>query len=271
MADWDERAMNTRTLRYRAGEHGGFTLIELLVVIAVIALLLAILIPALRKAQEMARRAVCQGNLRQIALAWNIYLDDNEGYFYQGVNANVDYGGWKGVKGWSPRPLNSCLNLGPELETEHEAKVFCCPADRGGVPGYALRQKVYLFLGTSYQTNIFLIGQDKCDPFSTETSELDGEISKRLKEVNRNRVYNPSRLLLIGDYGWVNQWKPRPHPREEWKELAEWHGRADCHNMAFLDGHAAFLNIHKGSYVTDKYSVLPFKDLYELAYEVQGQ
>jgi prepilin-type N-terminal cleavage/methylation domain-containing protein len=249
----------------------GFTLVELLVVITVIALLLAILLPALRKVKVLTKRVVCKSNLKQLALAWQVYLDGNDGYFYQGINANLNYGGWKGMVGWSPRPLNSHLNFAPVLETKSDAKVFCCPADGGGVPGYALRQKAYIYLGTSYQTNIFLIGQDSCRPFSTKTQALDGEISKRLPKLNRNRVDDPSRLLLIGDYGWINQWKPRPHPHQEWKELAEWHGRADYHVLAFLDGHCEFLNIRKGFYVTDEYNVLPFEDLYGLAREVQGQ
>jgi len=253
-----------------------FTLIELLVVIAVIALLLAILLPALRKAKATAKRTVCQANLKQIALAWNMYLDDNEGYFYQAVNANLNYGGWKGTVNESepnvpPRPLNSYLSLAPILETENEAKVFCCPADRGGVPGFAVREKVYRYFGTSYQTNTFLIGQDKYWPFNDQTKPLDEEINKRLKGgVNHSRVGNPSRLLLIGDYGWINQWQPKPHQKQEWKELAEWHGRVDSHNMAFLDSHCQFLTIQKGFYVTDLYSVLPFEELYPLAYQVQG-
>jgi prepilin-type N-terminal cleavage/methylation domain-containing protein len=62
-----ERSRGIEIRNYR-----GFTLIELLVVIAVIALLLAILLPALRKAKETAKRTVCQANLKQIALAWNM-------------------------------------------------------------------------------------------------------------------------------------------------------------------------------------------------------
>ncbi len=249
----------------------GFTLIELLVVIAIIALLLAILFPALRKVKALTRRTLCQTNLRQIALAWNMYLDDNEGRFYYGINANRKYGGWKGMVDEWPRPLNKYLRLAPTLETENEAKVFCCPADRGGVPGYAMREKVYCYWGTSYQTNIFLIGQDGWEGFSGKTKPLDEEIDKRLKGgVNRSRVGNPSRVLLIGDYGWVNQWYPeRPIPPER-KELAEWHGWADHHNMAFLDSHCQFLNILKGFYVTDQYAVVPFPELFPLAYQVQG-
>ena len=54
----------------------GFTLIELLVVIAIIALLMAILIPVLRKAREQAKNVECFNNLRQIGLAANFYAGD---------------------------------------------------------------------------------------------------------------------------------------------------------------------------------------------------
>lgn len=59
----------------------GFTLIELLVVIAIIAVLAAMLLPALQRAQEQARRAKCSGNLKQIAVATQLYLEDNNNSF----------------------------------------------------------------------------------------------------------------------------------------------------------------------------------------------
>ena len=256
-------------------KHSGFTLIELLVVIAVIAVLLAILMPALRSAKVLTRRMTCQGNLKQIALAWNMYLEDNEGRFYQGRNVNLLYGGWSGMQVPSPRPLNRYFNLPVDLveETtiENDAKIFSCPADRGGVPGYAAHEKAYNFYGTSYQTNLMLVGQDQLLIPSDQFAVLHEEINRRLRNLTLSRVDQHSRLLLIGDYGWVNQWKPLPHPREEWKELAEWHARTDCFNMAFLDNHAAFLNIRKGVYVADEYSVVPFAELFGLARELQGK
>jgi prepilin-type N-terminal cleavage/methylation domain-containing protein len=54
----------------------GFTLIELLVVIAIIALLMAILMPVLRKAREQGKDVVCRNNLRQIGLAANFYAGE---------------------------------------------------------------------------------------------------------------------------------------------------------------------------------------------------
>jgi prepilin-type N-terminal cleavage/methylation domain-containing protein len=61
----------------------GFTLIELLVVIGIIAVLLAVFLPGLQAARALSRRAGCGANLRQLAIAWQSYLGDNQYRFYR--------------------------------------------------------------------------------------------------------------------------------------------------------------------------------------------
>ncbi len=81
-----------------------FTLIELLVVIAIIAILMAVLMPALKRAREGGKRSACLSNLKQLALAWNMYADENDDRLVNGATGfsfqSLSWGDHSKEKSW---------------------------------------------------------------------------------------------------------------------------------------------------------------------------
>jgi prepilin-type N-terminal cleavage/methylation domain-containing protein/prepilin-type processing-associated H-X9-DG protein len=231
-----------------------FTLIEVMVVIAIIAVLIAVLVPCLRTARAATKRTVCAALLKQIGTAWDLYLNDSQGLFYQAENANVKFGGWPGIIGYLPRPLNRYLSL-PDEPNESQARAFCCPADRGGIFPRALRnEKVYRIYGNSFNANLFLIGQNRVYDFTDDSDYWDA-VRIRMESTCVDEVSNPSLVLLAGDYSWFNAFNPKvPEPPEQ----ADWHHRKDWYNMIFVDGHVSFVRIYKGILSSDQYRVMPF-------------
>ena len=94
--------------KYSQQGRTGFTLIELLVVIAIIALLMAIMVPSLRKAKSHARRVACQNNLHQALMAAHMYAGDYDGFLPEGNIVDKTAPGYS--KSWDSADLLTLLN-----------------------------------------------------------------------------------------------------------------------------------------------------------------
>jgi prepilin-type N-terminal cleavage/methylation domain-containing protein/prepilin-type processing-associated H-X9-DG protein len=105
----------------------GFTLIELLVVIAIIAILAAILFPVFAQAREKARQISCINNLKQIGVALDLYITDNDDRYPHGNGYDPTWGVITGYSQWTALYPYTKQKAGAGSST-----ILACPSNIGG-------------------------------------------------------------------------------------------------------------------------------------------
>lgn len=253
-------------------KHRAFTLVELLVVIAIIALLVSILLPALKNARRVAKLNQSLGNLRQIAIASDSYRTENKGIpaiapIQQGrVPATWSFGG-KNCQGtpWingfydfpaNTRPLNSYVQ--PDVNFERgnpttanrasiELPVFRSPGDtasyqRGAFPTASPQISCYDDVGSSYHYNgrwYALVPTTSAANWANYNMRLGKAFGKMMDLP----VVNTARFVMFHDQA-ADVVSNDPSMRNWITEF----GDRNKSVMAFLDGHIDYLAIVPGAH-----------------------